>query len=249
MPGKGPEITTDTTGVTMGYQGHFFDFDHTLFDSDTSESLAFAGALRSSGVVPDTDTNTDTVERLFRTYAAINRSLWQDVEAGRRNPNEVRELRFVRLTTEATLDVDPMVLAAAFTEGMQEFGDLYPGALDVVRALGERGPVALVTNAISQIQRRRIERVGLDVHLDAIVISSEVGVSKPSPGIFDHAFEELGPLDPAATLMIGDSLTSDMAGGLAAGLATCWYNPDGRSGDPAVPVGQEIRQLGELLHL
>lgn len=231
----------------MTYKGHFFDFDHTLFDSDASESLAFAGALHTvAAVLPD---DTRSVQRLFQSYTIINRELWHDVEAGRRNPNDVRELRFVRFTAETELDVDPVALAAAFTTGMQEFGDLYPGALDVVRALAERGPIALVTNAISQIQRRRIERVGLAEHLDAVVISSEVGVSKPSPAIFDHAFDQLGPLDPTATLMVGDSLTSDMAGGVAAGLPTCWYNPDGAMSSSTIEVDHEIRRLDEVLDL
>jgi YjjG family noncanonical pyrimidine nucleotidase len=231
----------------MSYQAHFFDFDHTLFDSDASEALAFHHALESTGVTSADD--TETITRLFQSYTAINRRLWNDVEANRRNPNEVRELRFVRLTAEAEIDVDPRSLAAAFTHGMQEFGDLYPGAAEVVRTLAERGPVALVTNAISEIQRRRIERVGLDGHLDAIVISSEVGVSKPSPAIFEHAFDQLDPLDRSATLMVGDSLTSDMAGGLAAGLPTCWYNPNGTAGDGAIAHHHEIRQLDELLDL
>ena len=116
----------------MPYQGWFFDFDHTLFDSDASEAKAFAAAMETNDV---------------------NRRLWNDVEAGRRSPNEVRELRFVRLASEAGLDADPSALAAAFTTGMQEFGELYPGVLDIVIALRERGPVALVTNAISVIQR------------------------------------------------------------------------------------------------
>ena len=108
----------------MDYQGYFFDFDHTLFDSDASESLAFSHALLASGV--------EYTDDLFMTYAAINRSLWADVEAGRYNPNQVRELRFVRLADEAKLDVDPSALAGDFTIGMQEFGELYPGASEVL---------------------------------------------------------------------------------------------------------------------
>ena len=167
----------------MDYDGYFFDFDHTLFDSDASESLAFSHALTASGI--------ERTDDLFTTYSAINRLLWADVEAGRYNPNQVRELRFVRLADEAVLDVDPAALAHDFTTGMQEFGELYPGALDVLETLRARGPLALVTNAISVIQRRRIERTGLDALFDAIMISSEIDISKPSPGIFDHAFAEL----------------------------------------------------------
>jgi len=231
----------------MPYQGYFFDFDHTIFDSDASEAMAFTEAMESSGLATRGD--AAAVDQLFATYALINRQLWNEVEAGQRNPNEVRELRFVRLVDELGLDVDPTAIAAAFTAGMQEYGELYPDALEVLAALRERGPVALVTNAISQIQRRRIERVGLAAHLDAVVISSEIGVAKPAPAIFEHTFALLPQLDPATTLMVGDSLTSDMAGGFAAGLATCWYNPAGKTDDAAAPVDHEVQRLDQLLDL
>ena len=228
----------------MTHQAHFFDFDHTLFDSDASEALAFDHALNGSDAAPD----------LFATYKRINSALWGEVEAGLRNPAEVRTLRFARLIEQAALELDPVLLADAFTSGMQEFGELYPGAADVVTQLRERGPVVMVTNAISEIQRRRIERLGIAPLFDAIVISSEVGVSKPAPGIFDHAFNAisalgLGAFGPSSTLMVGDSLTSDMAGGIAAGLATCWFNPHGKSRDAAVPVDHEITRLDQLLSL
>lgn len=237
---------------SMGYQGWFFDFDHTLFDSDASEALAFATAMETNDVVDSCDQLG--LDQIFAIYSAINRSLWDDVEAGRRTPNEVRGLRFERLAIDARLDADPTALAASFTWGMQEFGELYPGVHDVIGALRERGPVALVTNAISEIQRRRIERVGLAELFDAIVISSEVGVAKPAPAIFEYAFSMLAGstldgLEPAATLMVGDSLTSDMAGGRAAGLATCWYNPEGKPADEHVPVDHDVQQLEQLLDL
>jgi len=225
----------------VGYGGHFFDFDHTLFDSDASESLAFGHALRSSGI--------ERTEELFSTYTTINRSLWSDVEAGRYNPDQVRELRFVRLADEAALDVDPATLAGDFTIGMQEFGELYPGAYEVVEALRDRGPLALVTNAISIIQRRRIERTGLQALFDVIVISSEVDVSKPSPAIFDSAFAQLEQLDRTRTLMIGDRLTSDMAGGVAAGIDTCWFNQHGRVNTSSLSPTHEIESLEQLLDL
>ena len=225
----------------MDYQGYFFDFDHTLFDSDASESLAFSHALLASGV--------EYTDDLFMTYAAINRSLWADVEAGRYNPNQVRELRFVRLTDEAKLDVDPSALAGDFTIGMQEFGELYPGASEVLEALRDRGPLALVTNAIGVIQRRRLERTGADALFDAIVISSEVDISKPSPEIFEHAFAQLVQLDRTRTLMVGDSLTSDMAGGVAAGIDTCWFNQHGKPNTSPLPVTHEIENLEQLLDL
>lgn len=230
----------------MTYQAYFFDFDHTLFDSDASEALAFEHALAAAGVEPLPD--------LFATYKRINAALWGEVESGQRAPTEVKTLRFAQLVEQAELDLDPVTLAASFTTGMQESGELYAGALPVLEQLRERGPVVMVTNAISEIQRRRIERLGVDPLFDAIIISSEVGVSKPAPGIFDHAFAalvELGrsEISRPSTLMIGDSLTSDMAGGLAGGLATCWFNPHGKTRDPSPALDHEIERLDQLLSL
>lgn len=227
--------------TSVAHQAYFFDFDHTLFDSDASESLAFHHALTSNGVTVDSD--------LFSAYKQINSTLWGEVEAGVRAPTDVRTLRFIRLIEHASLDLDALSLADAFTSGMQESGELYPDAVDVLTALRANGPVVMITNAISEIQRRRIERLGIEPLFDAIVISSEVGVSKPAGGIFDHAFEALGTIERSATLMVGDSLTSDMAGGVAAGLATCWYNPKGKTRDPSLAIDHEVTRLDQLLDL
>lgn len=227
--------------MSVAYQAHFFDFDHTLFDSDASEALAFDHAMTSQGVAP--------TPALFATYRRINSALWKLVEGGGISPSEVKIRRFAELVIDASLDVDPISMADAFTIGMQESGELYPGAADVVTRVREHGPVALVTNAISEIQRRRIERLDIGSLFDTIVISSEVGVAKPAPEIFDLAFARLGPVDRADTLMVGDSLSSDMAGGFAAGLATCWFNPNGSVRSADLVPDHEITSLELLLEL
>ena len=227
--------------TSVGYRAHFFDFDHTLFDSDASEALAFDHALTVNGAEP--------TARTFASYKDINSGLWRQVEAGQIGPDKVRTLRFRLLVEQLRLDLDPVDLADAFTFGMQEFGELYPEALAVLSEVSERGPTALVTNAISEIQRRRIERVGIADLFDVIVISSEVGVAKPTPEIFNHAFAGLGPIETTDTVMIGDSLTSDIAGGRAAGLATCWFNGHQVPRPQAAAPDHEIHTLGQLLDL
>lgn len=227
----------------MAHLAHFFDFDHTLFDSDASEALAFEHAVAGRA----------DAASLFATYKDINSALWREVESAGRPAAEVRTLRFERLVEQSNIEADPIALADAFTVGMQEFGELYPDAEAVVTALRENGPVVMVTNAISEIQRRRIERLGIASLFDAIIISSEVGVAKPDPNIFGHAFATLEAagttVERRATLMVGDSLTSDMAGGVAAGLTTCWFNPHGKPRPTAIDLDHEIHQLDQLLDL
>ncbi len=94
--------------------------------------------------------------------------------------------------------------------------------------------LALVTNGIGEVQRARIARTGIGPFFDAIVISGEVGTSKPGAAIFDLTFAELGNPERETTLMIGDNLSSDIVGGIDYGIDTCWYAPADTTTDLAV---------------
>ena len=223
------------------YTTLLFDLDHTLLDSDASEALAFQAALSEAGV--------DEPHRHHAEYDQINRALWAAVEQGVVTPDHVRTERFHQLVTAAGLDVDPVALADAFVAGLARHGDLYPGVRDVLDALSGLVALALVTNGLSEVQRTRIERLDIGRYFDAVVISAEVGSAKPAPAIFDIAFERLGGPAKRSTLMVGDSLTSDIRGGHDYGIPTCWFNPHGRVARDSDRFDHEIRTLDELVDI
>lgn len=220
-----------------------FDLDHTLLDSDTSEALAFDATLRSVGI--------DDPSEHLPAYQQLNQSLWKRVEQGELSPNDVKRLRFEQLLDHLGIDGDPEEMGNQFLSGLGSFGELYPGARELLDQTGS-ARVGLVTNGIGSVQRQRIDRLDLGRHFQGVAISGEVGVAKPDPAIFDHL--GFGELDPARTVMIGDSLTSDIAAGINAGFATCWYNPHGKprpsktESTPTMMVGalSEIPALLEL---
>ncbi len=201
---------------TQKYTTVLFDLDHTLLDSDASEALAFEATLLLAGV--------DDPYQYLPTYIEINRALWAAVERGESTPGHVRTARFEQFVVAVGLDLDPIVLADAYVDGLGAHGELYPGAREVLETLAGLATLALVTNGLSDVQRTRLRRLQLDSYFDAVVISAEVGVSKPAPEIFDIAFAMLGMPDRSTVLMVGDSLTSDIQGGNDSGIATCWYN-------------------------
>jgi HAD superfamily hydrolase (TIGR01549 family) len=182
----------------MRYKTFLLDLDHTLFDSDASEAMAFSRAMTAAGV--------SEPGRYAAAYRKINLELW----------------------------------AAAH-------GDLYDGTLEVLKRLSAQVSLAMVTNGLGEVQRSRIRRLGIDEYFDAIVISAEVGASKPGTAIFDIVFDALGFPAKESAVMVGDNLSSDIEGGANYGIATCWYNPGGRSSrQPGQPV-HEIAALEELL--
>jgi 2-haloacid dehalogenase len=224
------------------YTTILLDLDHTLLDSDASERLAFERALGGAGVV-------DPV-RYRPAYDAINRALWARVERGELQLSEIRTVRFAQLIAATGIDASPDALADAYAAGLCAHGELYPGARDVLDALDAVPGVslALVTNGPSEVQRARIDRLGIAHYFDAIAISAEVGTAKPHPAIFEFALGRLGAPARTTAVMVGDSLTSDIQGGRNAGIATCWYNPHRRSCDAGL-VDHDIATLDALLSL
>jgi 2-haloacid dehalogenase len=220
------------------YSTILIDLDHTLFDSDSSESAALRQAMNIAGI-----TETDGYTADFRR---INLGLWAMVERGEMTPQQVRTLRFEKLLQETGLDADPQAMAEAYVLGLGASGDLYSGALDVLEHLSRYASLALLTNGLSEVQRTRVERTGIAEYFDSIVISAEVGVAKPHTEIFDIAFGQLGSPSKETALMVGDSLSSDIQGGTNYGIATCWYNPYRRPAGPGDNISHEIRALDEL---
>jgi YjjG family noncanonical pyrimidine nucleotidase len=212
----------------MRYTTLLFDLDHTLFDFDTSEAEAFAAALDHAGVGA-----TDGAHALF---IAINKALWARVEAGAITPNDVRTVRFVELFQRLGIEADAAAVGDDYLVGLGAHGDLYPGARDLLDDLTAEASLGLVSNGIGQVVRDKVTRLGLAPYFDAIVVSGEIGVAKPHAGFFDVAFERLGHPDKAKTLMIGDSVASDIAGGAAYGIDTCWYAPAPHTEPVVVPT-------------
>lgn len=214
-PVRSSNVRTDA-GAT--YRTVLWDLDHTLFDTDTSQLLGIRSVLEQHGVADLTGATDRFVE--------INEALWRRVESEGLSPNVVKIERFIQLAShpEIELDADPALLAEDYVVALGQHGELYTGAIDLLDAVSAVvASSALITNGIGAVQRARIERVGIDLHFEAVAISGELGCSKPGGEIFDRTFELLGTNTERAVI-VGDSLTSDMRGGVDYGIDTIWFD-------------------------
>ena len=225
----------------MSYSIFLLDLDHTLFDTEASELAAFEETMSAAGVHDS--------QRYLNAYQEINLELWAAVERGEISPNVIRAGRFERLVAEQGLDADPQQMADDFVAGLGTHGDLYDGAHEVLQQLSESASLAMVTNGLGEVQRTRIERLGLGDYFDAVAISAELGAAKPGIEIFDFVFQSLGSPPKEAAVMVGDNLSADIRGGLNYGIATCWYNPHGRPSNGTDHSDHEIEDLKELTRL
>lgn len=225
----------------MAYTTILLDLDHTLFDTDTSEAAAFEQTMVAAGVLEP--------RRYFAAYQNINLALWAAVERGELPAQQLRTRRFELFVAEHRLDADPLQMADDFVVGLGANGSLYDGAYEVIERLSQQATLAMVTNGLGEVQRARIERLGIGDYFDAIAISAEVGTAKPGTEIFDIVFSALGRPPKDSALMVGDNLSADIKGGANYGIATCWYNPGSKRAGHTDRFDHEIRELTELLDL
>jgi 2-haloacid dehalogenase len=220
------------------YDTVFLDADDTLFDYPRAEGRAFSRTCARFGLA-------DTPE-LRESYRRINREQWKLLERGGTDQATLRIERFRLLFEETGHRLDPEAVGGAYVEELSLGSDLLPGAREICEYLARRYLLLIVTNGLADVQRSRLALSGLGDLIADLVISEEAGVSKPDPRIFEHACGRIGRTDRGRMVMVGDSLESDIRGGAAFGIDTCWFNPRGLERPADLNPTYEIRDLSEL---
>ena len=217
----------------MRYRGILMDADDTIFDFKAANHRAVGLLLNEIGY--------DHPEG-YEQYQAVNHACWQALEKGKMTPGELKLARWARFFTQYNIDCDALTASKRFVELLGEQSILLPHAEEAVRAIAAARPVVILTNGITDVQKHRMAGSALrDLKLD-MVISEEVGASKPDPAIFEIALSRLG-MARGEVLMIGDGITSDVIGANRAGIDVCWFNPGGKTLPDGVHAEYEVADI------
>lgn len=224
------------------YDHVFFDADGTLFDFMAAEKWAISHLLTELELTAD--------EEATDTYSRINNGVWLEFEQGLISMEMLKTERFRRFHHHYGIERDPHHSATRYAQLLGQTFHLYEDAIPVLDALFEAGmPMTLITNGISAVQRGRLEASGTAKYFTAVVISEEIGIQKPEVGYFTKAIEMATRHGAKASspLVVGDSITSDIRGGIAASLDTCWVNRFGMRADRLSLPTYEITTLYDLM--
>ena len=225
----------------MPYKWLLFDADGTLLDYDAAEKIALQTTFEEAGLAYEAS--------YLSVYRKVNSQIWRDFEQGEITQQDLRTKRFDLLFEALDLSYNAHDFSPRYLRHLSQRDELIPEAEEVVVALAKNFKLALITNGLSDVQRPRFAASALRDYFNATIISEEVGAAKPDTRIFDVAFAKMGEPDKAEVLIIGDSLTSDIQGGVNYGIDTCWFNPAGKPKASSPTPTFEITSLIELLKI
>lgn len=216
----------------------FLDLDDTLLDFHKAEGIAISRTLSSLGLTPTPD--------LLARYSDINRQHWEALERGEMTREQVLLGRFQVLFAQMGVDASPQGAQDAYEHFLSQGHYFLPGAPELLETLSQRYLLYLASNGTTVVQQGRIASAGIAPYFQDLFLSQQLGANKPSPAFFEACFARIPGFDRDQAVLVGDSLTSDMKGGLAAGIRTCWFNPHHKPPRADIPVTVEFHALGEL---
>ena len=213
------------------------DLDDTILDFHKAERIALSKTFRDFGLEPR--------EEVLELYHKINKWHWEQLELGIMTRDQVLVGRFDRLFQELGMEVDAAACMKRYEHNLSIGHYFLPGAEEAVKKLHEKYRLFLVSNGTATVQHGRLTSAGLYPYFEQVFISQNIGYNKPDKAYFDRCFERIPGFAPEKARMVGDSLTSDIKGGINAGLKTVWVNPEHKKCGDICP-DYEIEGLCQL---
>lgn len=202
----------------MNYDTVLMDIDNTLLDFDAGTKESLTKLLAAFG--------QELTEQRLARFFEINNALWKAYEHGEIEKSYIFSSRFGQYLGEMGIETDSLAANGMYAKGLSESAVLMPHAIELLEQLKGKVKIYAVTNGVTTTQTPRLEKSGLLPYFDGVFISEQMGCKKPEAEFFDQVFAAIGITDRSRTIILGDSLTSDMQGGRNAGIKTCYFGSD-----------------------
>lgn len=223
------------------YNHILFDADNTLLDFNKAEQLSFKRLLHHYDVRYSDD--------IYHQYEMINHKLWELFEKGEINSDTVQQKRFELFFCQIDMAVNGAVANDLYQAELSRQSVLVPFAEEICRKLSQIAMLTIVTNGAGKTQRKRIENSAISKYISYIIISEDIGYAKPCKHFFDETFRIINRKPDDKILIVGDSLSSDIIGGIQAGIDTCWFNRQRQAVPDNMHIDFIIDNLMELLNI
>jgi len=225
----------------MSYKILLFDLDDTLLDFRANEADSLNKLFLQHGYTFS--------DEMFEVYNCVNKQLWSDYENGKIVLADVLNSRFSQTMMRLDKVVDGIEWEKQYRELLGNGSLLMDGALELCQSLSLSHRLFVITNGVTQTQIKRLKQSGLYEYFEGIFDSQRIGFQKPSKEFFDYVISNIKDFSKKEALIIGDSLNTDIKGGLLSGIDTCWLNVKSQNHSEDIQSTYTITSLAQLYDL
>ncbi len=217
------------------------DLDDTILDFKMSEKVALTKALTELGI--------NVTDEIVSKYSACNISQWKRLELGEITRDEVKLNRFKLLFDDLEITLSPSLATPLYEKYLSQRHFFIEGAEQMLKDISQSYDLYLVSNGTKKVQQGRLKSAGITQMFKGIFVSEDIGTEKPNIDFFNYVFDTIPNFDKKETVIIGDSLSSDIKGGINAGIKTIWYNPRNTQNTTSLTPDYEISDLNQISRL
>ena len=211
------------------YETLIFDLDDTLIDNYISAKFAFEQTLKLLSI-PYND-------EIFERWLTFEKQYWSAFEKNELSFLDnittikdkiefVRAKRFVLFFKPFNLSLeDSFKINEYYCELLGYNIIQIEGAADTLKDLSKNHEIVVATNGPKNAATNKVKKAKLDSYISEIVSSEETGSSKPNKEFYDYLYKKIQNKNKETMIMIGDSLSTDVLGGMNNGIDSCWFNP------------------------
>lgn len=214
------------------------DLDDTILDFHAGEKTALRETLSQLGV--------NVTEEILDAYHEINDSLWKALERGEIKRERLLYERFALLFSSFGLKQNEVAAQNLYMERLGMQHELIPGAIELLETLSAKYSLYLVSNGTESVQKNRLRLSGIAPYFKQIFISQQIGANKPDIQFFEGVFSRAPEIVKEESVIIGDSLTSDIQGGINAGILTVWFDRHGKSSHCQIRPDHTVSSLDQI---
>lgn len=220
----------------------FIDIDDTLLDFSKCAEYAIKESCKDFGLSQGYD--------IFPVFEKINAELWQQIEKGEITKSQLYGHRWVTVLEKFGIThIDGQKFEEHFLEHLSKSAEKIDGATEILTYLSKKYKIYASSNGPHEQQLNRLKKAGLLQYFDDVFTSELIGVQKPEKEFFDACIRKIGNITPDETILIGDSLTADISGGINFNIPTIWLNTKNKDVRAEVTPTHTVKALNEIKNI
>lgn len=217
------------------------DLDNTLIDFNECARHSIINCFNELGF-----TYTDKV---FETFITENVKIWKRLEKGEITKPQLRANRWNIMLSKLGIDFDGTIIEEMFENGVANHACPVEGAYDLLDYLQGKYKLYIVSNGFRFVQESRLKIGNFKKYFDDVFVSEDIGIPKPAKEFFDYCFGKLDNPDKTDIILIGDSLSADIIGGINYGIDTIWFNKNNEPLPENINPTYTVKTLNEIKNI